>query len=309
MKKIINHLFKPILIFSLCSLIPLGICGQKAKEVLTNTKIIELSRLGLSEAVIIEKIRQSDCQCDTSTTGLAKLKAAKIPDAVIMAMLGAAGEQAAPPRNHGNLGSGEAAPSKSAPADASQSSNSNKVLEQISEAGIYLYENGEITQLEPTVYSGSKTSVLGAALTYGIKKTKIRAVVRGKSANLQAKSARPEFYFVFNREYGNAGAVMADSFLGYSATSPAEFMMVVMKQKENSREAVLGEIGAFSATTGAPDQYIREYSFEKIKLGVYKVVPKNDLAPGEYCFYYAGGATAVGATGGKVFDFSVANLR
>ena len=72
---------------------------------------------------------------------------------------------------------------------------------------------------------------------------------------------------------------------GYAATSPAEFMMIIMKQKENSREAVLGEVGITGMSTGAPDKFIREYSFEKIKPGVYKVVPKVDLVPGEYCFY------------------------
>ena len=142
--------------------------------------------------------------------------------------------------------------------------------------------------------------MLGSMMTYGIKKTKIRAIVRGKSANTQVSSRRPEFYFVFSREYENPGAVMT-GFSGYSATSPAEFMMVSMNIKENSREAVLGEIGMFSASTGASDKDIREYSFDKIKPGMYKVTPKIDLTNGEYCFYYAGN----GGAGSKVFDFGV----
>ena len=137
-------------------------------------------------------------------------------------------------------------------------------------------------------------------MTYGIKKAKIRAVIRGKSANMQVISKRPDFYFVFGRDYGNAGAAMS-GFGGYAATSPAEFMMVSMAVKENSREAVLGEIGAFSTSTGASDKDVREYSFDKIKSGIYKVMPKTDLANGEYCFFYAGNSGA----GSKVYDFGV----
>ena len=83
-------------------------------------------------------------------------------------------------------------------------------------------------------------------------------------------------------------------------------MMVHMNVKEASREAVLGEYGAWTgASMGARDRDIREYSFEKVKTGIYKVVPKTNLAPGEYCFYYAGTVTGIGFAGGKIFDFGV----
>jgi len=82
--------------------------------------------------------------------------------------------------------------------------------------------------------------------------------------------------------------------------------MVHMTVKEASREAVLGEYGAWTgASMGARDQDIREYSFEKVKTGIYKVVPKTNLARGEYCFYYAGTVTGIGFAGGKIFDFGI----
>lgn len=58
-----------------------------AKEILTNAAVIELSQLGLSEAVILEKMRQSDCRFDTSVNGIKQLKNAKVSNAVIEAML------------------------------------------------------------------------------------------------------------------------------------------------------------------------------------------------------------------------------
>ena len=87
---------------------------------------------------------------------------------------------------------------------------------------------------------------------------------------------------------------------GYPATSPNEFILLAMDVKSKSREATLGEMSAYSMSTGARDKEVREFSFEKLRPGVYKVTPKEDLARGEYCFHYAG-STA----GTKLFDFSV----
>lgn len=275
--------------------------SQNQREILTNAKIIELVKLDLGESVIVEKIRRSECRCDTSTTELAKLKAAKVSDNIIMAMMNPSTggySESTPPA--GSNRANDTPVRVTVENGATKSGASESMLRQITEPGIYLFENGKMTLIEPTVYSGSKSNFFKTAISYGLMKSKIRASVRGKSANTQATSRRPEFYFVFSREFGNAGAVMS-GFGGYAATSPNEFMMIAMKVKENTREATLGEFNAYSTSTGAKDSEIREYSFEKLKPGLYRVVPKVDLATGEYCFYYAGNA----GSGGKVFDFSV----
>ena len=297
-----------------------GIYAQQTKrEILTNTKIIELVRLGLGEEVIIEKIRQSECQCDTSTAALAKLKTAKVSDKIIMAMFDAASEKpvtSSPSQRNQQAPSVRVneesdASTKPVQNNPTKSSDSNRILNQLTEPGIYLFENGKMQQFEPSVFSGSKANPLMGALTYGIKKTKFRAVIRGKSANMQTSDSQPVFYFVFNPDYKNSGATMAGNlWWGMPATSPAEFMLVQMNVKENSREAVMGEVGAWTgAKMGAPDKVVREYSFEKLRPGVYKVTPKVSLVPGEYCFYYAGNVSGFGFAGGKVFDFSVTNQK
>ncbi len=270
--------------------------AQTTREVLTNVKIIELVRLGLGEDIIVEKIRQSQCQCDTSTAGLAKLQAAKVPNSIIMAMLNSASGD----KPYSESGQDKPVVKPTQTNTAKDIGLSRSELSQMSEPGIYLNENGKITAIEPTIYSGTKANMLGTVFTYGIKKTKIRAVVRGKSANTQVSTARPEFYFLFSREYGNAASVMS-GIGGYAATSPAEFVMVSMTIKENSREATMGSVSLYNSSTGASDKDIREFKFDKIKPGLYKVTPKIDLATGEYCFYYAGNSGA----GNKVFDFSV----
>ena len=265
--------------------------GQTGKETLTNAKVIELAKIGLSDAIIIEKIRQSDSAFDLSTAGLTQLKAARIGDAVIMAMMSP--KSVNPPT---------AAAPQVAPAGAGVDANSP--LATLT-PGIYLIQDGTNKEIFPTTFSGGKTSFLGAALTYGIKKAKIKASVRGASANMTIKQTRPEFYFCFEYSAASAGAAMSGGFLAFGATSPGEFVLVKMEKKTKTRETVLGEIGAFSASTGARDKDIQDFAFEKVKSGVFKVVPKADLAPGEYCFFYAGTPAGLGFAGGKLFDFSV----
>lgn len=61
--------------------------AKPKKEVLTNGTIIELVKLGFSDAVILAKIRQSDLNFDTSLEGLKGLKAARVSDAIIQEMM------------------------------------------------------------------------------------------------------------------------------------------------------------------------------------------------------------------------------
>jgi hypothetical protein len=74
---------------------PLGGAPSSAQEVLTNDSVIGMVKAGLPESVIISKIRTSERKFDTSTDGLIKLKAAKVPDKVIEAMV-TGGAPAAP---------------------------------------------------------------------------------------------------------------------------------------------------------------------------------------------------------------------
>jgi hypothetical protein len=61
--------------------------GGAKKEILTNAEVIELTKLGLGDVTIIEKIRQSEYQFDTSIEALRQLKAAQVSDTVIREMI------------------------------------------------------------------------------------------------------------------------------------------------------------------------------------------------------------------------------
>jgi hypothetical protein len=73
----------------------LAVTSANAQEVLNNDAVIAMKKAGLSEGVILAKIRSSQSKFDTSTQGLVALKQAGLSDAIIEAMVG--GGSTAPP--------------------------------------------------------------------------------------------------------------------------------------------------------------------------------------------------------------------
>src|SRR3989441_11905417 len=62
-----------------------------AQEVLTNDVVMAMKKAGLSDTVILAKIRSSQSKFDVSTRALVDLKQAGLSDQIIEAMLGHAG--------------------------------------------------------------------------------------------------------------------------------------------------------------------------------------------------------------------------
>lgn len=61
--------------------------ANAAKSALTNQDVVDLVKTGLSDDIVVAKIKGSSCQFDTSPASLKDLKAAGISDAVILAMV------------------------------------------------------------------------------------------------------------------------------------------------------------------------------------------------------------------------------
>jgi len=249
-------------------------------EVLNNASIIELQKLGLGEGVILQKIKGSRCAFDVSVDGLKQLKAAAVPDSVIGAMLSA-----------NSASTGNAAPPEP-PVDANNPQSPH-------EAGIWLYEEPsakpKMTQLEPSVYSQTKTGS-GMLSQFGVTQKRL-AVIRSAHAEIETANRRPTFYFYFERT--QAGLSDARN----SATSPNEYVLAQFEviEKDNQRRLLMGQMNAYSGSvTGPEDRAVRSFGFQKLAPGSYKVTPKDDLASGEYGFFYGGNSG-----GGRVFDFRV----
>jgi hypothetical protein len=54
---------------------------------LTNSQVVDMLKAGLAAEIVVAKIKASQCQFDTSPTGLKQLKDASVPDSVILAMI------------------------------------------------------------------------------------------------------------------------------------------------------------------------------------------------------------------------------
>ena len=255
--------------------------ANNRKESLNNDKVIALVNIGLSDTVIIEKIRQSDCDFDTSTSALANLKAAKVSDGIILAMI------------NPKTGSVESA-------------SVNPLANQ--DPGIYAIQADSLVEIDPTAFSGAKANMLVAMATWGIKKTAVKGVLRGATAGNSINGKRPEFYFYFsefNAQIDGTDTVFK-GFMPFGASNPGEFLLVKLDQKSDTRETVMGEVGITGSKIGPRDKDTIPFSFEKISKRVFKVVPKIDLKPGEYGFWFAGGThTGENISSERLFDFTV----
>jgi len=96
-----------------------------ADEVLTNEKVITMTQAGLPASIVVNKIRSSKTNFDTSTDELIRLKNAKVPDDIINAMVEA-------------LSNASISTSRTGAGDVSKTDPNDPLATH--EAGIYLFE-------------------------------------------------------------------------------------------------------------------------------------------------------------------------
>lgn len=297
---------------TLALLVATGLAAQGERP-LTNDDILKMVAAGFDEETVIKLITASTTAFDTSVDSLMGLKQAGVPEKVIAAMLDAEARK----RNS----AAAAAPAAENPAPAVSPGPGEVTVAHPPpdpndpaaprEPGIYWLpkerRDKSMVQLEPSVYSQGKSGgMFAAGMTYGIAKAKWKAVVRSPRANLRISEERPEFWFYF--EQTTHGLSYSGSFFG-GASSPNEFILARMEKKSNERQLVVGEFGAFGSSTGTRSKDIVDIEFQKVAPGIYRVVPIRPLAPGEYCFFYAGANMAMGMAGGKLFDFGIDPAR
>lgn len=173
--------------------------------------------------------------------------------------------------------------------------------------GIYYISELDSAEVRilPSVFSGTKTNTLGAAFSYGIASSKIKSTMNRPSSVNVVKNTKPVFIFYFARNNNNF-AIGASNWWFATASSPNEFVLVKLVQKKKTREMVTGKVNLYSGVNiGVDQKYIVDFDIETIDDFTYKVYPKIDFEPGEYCFYYQGTIPQGGYTNQSVFDFSI----
>ncbi|HEY0797421.1 MAG TPA: hypothetical protein VGD64_16730 [Acidisarcina sp.] len=263
-----------------------------AQQGMNNDAVIKMAKAGLSDQLVISSIQSQPGQYNTSIDGLIALKSAGIHDGIIAAMI--------------SKGSSAAAPT----ATAQQASTNVDDPNSPHEAGIWVYSikssGPKLVELEPSVYSQGKTGgVFASAMTYGIAKIKMKAVIRNARSNTRVNDPGAVFYFYFEQQA--AGLSNASSPFGGTST-PNEYSLLHFDIKGDTRETVVGKMNAFGASSGTDDKAVVGYTYEKLRPGVYKVTPKAPLQAGEYGFISEGGGGAGPYSAGaanRVFDFGM----
>jgi hypothetical protein len=299
--------------------------SAQAPEILTNQAVIDMVVGKLPKDLIILKVKSSKAAYDVSSAGLVSLNSAKVPKDIIKVMMefptgpvaGAAQEPAEPeppapapresePSPTGRTSAkGAAAPTTPAPVPVRKKKPVLAVLP--TEPGIHLHAvDADDLILEPNSYDGSKTSnALGSALTGGLSKAKMKAVIGGAEAALRTSDANAEFYFVFEKSAATLGS--SNNSWYAALTSPNQFKLLRLDRKTSNREVTTASVGAFSAQSGTDEKAVVRFTFVRLKPGVYRVIPKDPLPPGEYAFFPAavGGQGTAGAGMSQIFDFGV----
>jgi hypothetical protein len=269
-----------------------------AQQSLNNDSVIKLVKAGLSDDLIVTTINGSAGTYDTSANGLIALKKAGASDKVVSAIV------------LKGAGLSSTAPGTGATASTAAPGTNPDDPAVAHEAGIYIYNDSapagsKMTMLEPNVYTQGKTGgVFTSAMTYGVAKIKMKAVLRGARANARVSDPQPVFYFYF--EETGAGLSHATGIFGGTST-PNEYTLLRFDVKSGTRETVIGQANAFGASGGTDDKAVTNFTYTKLRPGVYKVMLNAALQPGEYGFISSGGSAAIGPMGStsnsRVFDF------
>jgi hypothetical protein len=259
---------------------------QQLGKRITNKDVIDMVGLGLSDDVIIAKIRGAAAggtlQFDTSVDGLKELKAAKVSDEVIKVMI-----NPAPP---------------AAPVVVAATPISNDPNLPPPEVGVYWKNANAFVLIEGQAISQAKVGgKAGSMFTYGLRNEHWDAYLNGPESKNIIQDRLPVFYI-----YVPDGA------------SASDFVLISLEKKGDRREF---QIGSFGGITGGKSGVKRDkevaFTAEHAGIRTYKIKLDAAMKPGECAFFMGtgqsstmaggqtGGARSGGAAAGRVYDFRI----
>jgi hypothetical protein len=239
-----------------------------AQEILTNDAVMTMKRAGLSDAVILAKIRSSQSKFDVSTPALVGLKEAGLSDQIIEAML-------AHP--------GPGAPLSNPPVVAGVDPRARGVLGlPSSRDGIFHVRGDQYVELAAAVAS--------IETNFAFFQSKSEIVLKGRKAAYRVADRQPVFVSAWPANEVplvrlKPGDDHDDRNLKFSSGS---FMPFGGAHKQGVR----------------PQDTI-DVESEKDPRGFYRLKPRRPLGPGEYGFILTHGFAAATGAGGKIYDFGV----
>lgn len=250
----------------------LFLTGYSQVEKLTNQSVFDMIELGLDEDVIIVKIKSSLNEFNTEIESLKVLKDKGVSSGIIKAMLEA---------------------------------SKKEKKDEFDKSGVYLVIKNDEIKILPSIFSGSKTNILAGALTYGIASDKVKSTIHNPQSRNVVHGGECVFKFYFKP--GDENRTVTSDWRFRTATSPNEFALIRLVKKRDCREIEVGSANVYTGTKrGVKNKNICSCTIEQIDEYTFKVIPTEQLAPGEYCFYYQGMIPEnTNSKNQSVFDFSV----
>lgn len=241
---------------------------------LTVDDIIKLSKAGLSDDTIIQKIRSNGQAFDLSTDQMLQIKSEGVSDRVIQAML----NPTAPP------------PAAAAPAPAATTAAAAKPSDLPDEMGVYMRRQGttEWVEVQPEVVNWKTGGVAKSWLSNGIVKGDVNGHLNGKSSSTSATTTT-EFMIV-----------AAD---GVAIT---EYQLLKLRENSDNREFRTMTGGVLHSSGGASRDLVK-FDGKKVAPHHYLIQLSENLTPGEYGFLPPGAVASTNAAGstGKIYSFKV----
>jgi hypothetical protein len=253
----------------------------------TNQDVIGMVQLGLSDDVVITKIRAAAAKgadavsFDTSNDGLKTLKAANVPDSVIQVMINPT------PRAPVAIGT-----------SSSMSVDPNLPPPEI---GVYWKDGTNFVLIQGQALTNVKAGgKAGAMFTNGLRNQHWDAFVEGPTSKNSVRERRPTFYLYVP-----------------DGTDASDYVLITLNKKSNRREF---QVGSFGGITGGKSGVKRDKEIllkaEHVGIRAYRLTLDADLKPGEYAFFMGtgqantmaggrAGSRSGGAASGRIYDFRI----
>ncbi len=259
----------------------------KLRKRFSNQDVIEMAKLGLSDDVIITKIRQAyeagpdAVSFDTSVDGLKALKGANVPDSVIKVMI-----NPAPPPATVVAGTSPISVDPNLPPP---------------EVGVYWRDERKFILIQGQAVTNTKTGgKAGSFLTDGLRNQHWDATIEGNTSKNVVRDRQPVFYLYVP-----------------DGDDSSDYVLVKLNKKGDHREFQIGSFGGIrGGKSGVQKDKVVPFSAEHVGIRVYKIKLDEGLKPGEYAFFMGtgqsntmsgayGGNRSGGSASGRVWDFSI----
>ena len=261
--------FRTQILFT-CLLLAAGLlvissASVSAQDVMTNETVIQMHKAGLSENVILAKMRSSQTKFDTRTEALIELKKAGVPEKVMQAILGGGAAPASAP----------AAAAAPAPAMATPAPQGGR------RGPIYHVSGGKQVEL-----IGTSGDIETSRAPFSGRKTEL--VIAGNKAKYRTVDRQP----VFLTSADPVDVVLVKLDPGKND-----------RNLRISGSSYVGPYAGSVSQKGIRSEDRVDFEADRDQRGFTRIRPRAPLAPGEFAFVFT--RTSGTMPQGVLYDFGV----